>query len=508
MPHPTLTDHITRGLGIRTAGTALELLLTLGIGVLIARLLTPAEYGLFALALSVTIFFEHISGLGMLTALMQRKPLTAAHETAGLVISASTAMGLYVLVFAGAPLIEALLRTPDLAALLRWLGLALLSRGVATVPEALLYREMAFGRVTLIRLTEKTVWGTITLALILYGFGTWALVYGTLFGASVTMVLLWGTYPWTTPLHWDRQAAKDLLGFGTGSLLITLATTLSQRIDVLIVGRQLGPDAVGLYHRAAHLITLPLTAIVSPIHKVVFPALSQVQDDHNRLRRGYLATLRLAAIVAIPLMVGLAGLAPVLIPLVYGPQWAGSVPILQWLALAGICRVILAIHGMVIQATGRVQAQAILHWVWLGLMVVCGGLGSAVGVLGVVWGVIAATGIFCAGMTILALRATGLRWRDVLDSLATGMMVSTALYGVCYVRVWMAWASFPLLSQLLTLTALGALTYLVCLRLWMGSEDRRLISQVAQRLPGWGGPCLCWLLRVPYLLQTSPRRVA
>lgn len=508
-PRPrTLTARSIQGIGWRTVGTVLELLITFAVGIALARLLTPAEYGLFALALSIAIVFEHVSGLGMLQALMQRQPLTPAHETAGLVLSLGGSVCCCLFLWAMAPTAAAWLRTPALASVLRGLSLLLLVRGSATLAEAHLYRDMAFGPLTGIRLTEKLVWAGVTLTLALQGSGTWALVSGSLASGGVMTGLLW----WTARRHplvctWTWRAATDLLGFGTGSFCLTLATTLSHRLDVLIVGRELGGAAVGIYHRAAHLITLPLAAVMSPMNKVLLPALSQVQDDPTRLCRGYLAASRLAALAAIPLMVGLYGIAPVLIPVVYGPPWVAAVPVLQLLTIAGVCRILLTIQGVVVQAHGQVHAQAVRHWLWLGLIAVCGGVGSAWGVRGVAAGVCVATVIFLVSLTAMALRVTGARVRDLITALRTGLLASLAM-GLCVwaVSVWLQDVS-PGVVALGALVVVGLLTYSVAVRWLLTAADRHFLATISQQGPAPLRRLVPWLFHLP-LVGRDTRRIA
>lgn len=154
-----LTARTTRGAGVRVLANALDMLLALGVGVIVARLLTPEQYGLFAMAFSVTIILERVGGLGMLAALTQRQPCTPAHETAGLLVSGGGSVVMAAGLWLAAPSLEQWMRLPGLAPVLSLTGLASLLHGLAVVPEARLQRALAFRRLALIQVSEKAVGG-------------------------------------------------------------------------------------------------------------------------------------------------------------------------------------------------------------------------------------------------------------------------------------------------------------------------------------------------------------
>jgi O-antigen/teichoic acid export membrane protein len=499
-----LTEQCSRGIGFRVFGNALDALLALGVGIIVARIVSPEEYGLFGLALSLTLIIERLGAFGMLPALIQRYPLTPAHEAAGVIVQAGSAVLLSGLLFVGAPVIEALMHMPGLAPILRWQACVLIAHGLALLPESRLHRQLAFDRLSAIQVGEKLIGGGVTVGLVLHGHGVMALVYGTLTGALMRLMCLWVCVPQGVPLVWQSAAFRDLFGYGFWSILIGLATSFSLRMDVLIAGRQIGSEAVGLYHRAAHLATFPLNFLMQPINKVLFPALASVQGQQERLRRGYLSSARFAALVAFPLMVGLWGTADVLVPLVYGPQWHGSVPILQVLSIAGIFRVILTIDGVVIQAQGHMRAQAVRHAAWLVLITVFGMLGSYGGILGIAAGFSVATGVFLVSLTILALRVTQVQFVELLTAIRAGTLASAAMGLSMWGVQRVVGEALPSLSLLLALVCIGCMVYVAAMRLWLTPEDRRLLETVCRSLPARVSALVYVLLGSPVKIKDVP----
>jgi O-antigen/teichoic acid export membrane protein len=166
-----LTARVGHGIGVRVLGNGLETVVALGVGVLVARLVSPAEYGLFGVALTVSLLAEQLGSFGMLQALVQRHPLTPAHESAEVLVSAATAVALSLALVAAAPAVERFMGLAGLAPVLRWQSAVLVARGLALLPESRLQRSLAFGRLTLIQLAEKGIGGALTVALAVWGAG-------------------------------------------------------------------------------------------------------------------------------------------------------------------------------------------------------------------------------------------------------------------------------------------------------------------------------------------------
>jgi len=254
-----------------------------------------------------------------------------------------------------------------------------------------------------------------------------ALAIGSLFTAITTLLLSWIFAPGLISLEFRRHHLRELLGYGSGALFIGIANSLGNRVDNLIIARQLGSEAVGLYQRAFHLVMLPLQHVTGYVHKVLFAAMSSIQTKNARFQRAYLKAVRLSALVAFPLLTMLGTSAGVIIPFVYGPRWEGTVPILQLLTIVGILRILSNTQGLVVQACGQPMSEAVFQAVWLALVVILGSLGSRAGVLGVVVGVFLATCIFCTCMTYLAHSMIDIKVVEWLKAMRTGFLGSVAM---------------------------------------------------------------------------------
>jgi teichuronic acid exporter len=365
-----LTQRTARAIGFRFLGSILDTSLSVTLAIVLARILSPREFGLFSLTLSINAIAEVVGSCGMLRALIQRKNLTPEHEAAATIYKFTSVLIISILIYFAAPSTENIFGLVGLATIMRLQIGALLLHSIALLPESRLNRRLAFDRLTVVHAGAKAVGGLIAILLALNEFGASALAFGSLASALVSTSLLWFCAPGSIPLRFRFDDLRVLMSYGSGILFINIANILTQRLDILIIGRQVGSEAIGLYQRANQLMLLPLTQVTGSIHRVLFPALTSVQSEQERFQRGYLGVVRLSALLAFPLVTGLYITAEVLIPFVYGPKWVGTVPILQVLAIAGIFRILLNTNGLVIQARGRAMAEGVQQGIWLALNMV------------------------------------------------------------------------------------------------------------------------------------------
>ena len=492
----TLTQRAGRAIGFRFIGSALEVTLSLGLGIFLARILPPEEFGLFGITVAIISIAELLGSFGMLRALVQRKNLTPEHQAAGVIFQCGSAIVIGGLLYVGAPAMEALFGMPGLAMVIRLQAGVLVVHSAGLLPETRLHRRLAFDRLVLIRVSDKTLGGVAAIIFAIQGSGAMALAIGSLTGATVGTFLLWVCAPGFIPLLFRPHHLRDLLSYGSGILFINVANTLAQRVDTLIIGRQVGSEAVGLYQRAFQLALLPLSQMTGPVTKVLFPAMSLIQGEQKRFQRGYLAATRLSALMAFPLLTMLGATADLLVPLVYGPMWEATVPILQILAVSGIFRLLMNVHSLVTQASGRVMAEAVRQGIWLILVAVFGFLGSYVGVLGVTIGVTLATCIFFISMTKLTLSITTIRLADWLKVMQTGLLGSTlmglTILGMKYLLV-------NRLSSMLLLgvvACVGLFIYILVCRFCLTRADSELLESICGVLPSRAGDVLRSIFRI------------
>jgi PST family polysaccharide transporter len=452
----SLTTRTTRAAQWRLAGSSVGAVSQLVVGVVLARLLTPADFGVTALAYVVLGLAQPLGDLGLGNAIVQRAGLTERHVRTAFMFS--TLMGLVVaaaLVIV-APLGAAVMRDANVTSVLRALSAGFVFRGAAVVAQALLRRHLDFRRQVLIETASYTLgYGGVAVSLALLGYGVWSLVWGSLAQTLIASIAQLAVVRHSIrPLLAPREL-EDLLGFGLGAAVSACVNYIALNADYFVIGRLMGAFNLGLYSRAYGLMNLPQTYAAGVMSVVMFPALAQVQGEPARVRSGYLLVTRLTAIIAAPAMTAMAIVAPHLVRALYGPQWIGAVVPLQIFSLAGYFRALYHLGGVVAQSVGRVYGE-LWRQVTYAAAVIGGTLvGSRYGLPGVAAGVSAAILYMFVATGQLALRATGTPWR-VYFRVQVGAVVTAGFTGAIALFVRFLLEVGRVSSAMITLAVLAA----------------------------------------------------
>lgn len=414
-PADTLRGRTTRAAQWRLAGTLIGAVFQFGIGVLLARLLSPAEFGLMAVAFVVLGLAQPLGDLGIGNAVVQRAQLTPHHVRAAFTFSVLFGLAITAAILAVAPLAARIMRDPNVAPVLYALAWGFAIRGTAVVAAALMRRDLDFKRQFFIDSGSYVFgYGVVSVTLALLGYGVWSLVAGALaqsiLGSAAQLAVM--RHPWKPLLA--KDPLRDLLGFGLGASLNGGINYVALNGDNFVVGRWIGASGLGLYSRAYTLMNLPFTYASHVMSTVLFPAMSQVQGEPLRLRRAYLLLTQLTAAVAAPAMATMVVVAPHLVPSLYGRRWAGVVTPLQILAAAGYFRALYHLDGVAIQSVGRVYAEVPRQVVYAVLVIGCSLVGTRFGLAGVAVGVDVAIIYMFVALGQLALSATETTWMTYL----------------------------------------------------------------------------------------------
>jgi lipopolysaccharide exporter len=350
----------SQGLGTRTVrgmawaygayvgGRALVLVST----AILARLLTPRDFGVVALALVFTVFFESIKDLGLGQALIVASPEEEA-DRAQTVFAWSVVLGigLAALTAALSPLAADFFHQSQLTGLLPVLGLNFILRALGTTHYSLARKHLNYRVRTVSEVCEVSVRGVIGIALALAGFGAWSLVIGFVAGVAASTIALWLQVPFRPRAHLSRTHLRDLLRFGGVLTIVDVGAVIFYNTDYLFIGRVLGAASLGLYSIGFRIPELAILNVAHVAGDVLFPAYSAI--DRNRLREGYLTSLRYLTMLTVPLAVGLATLARPVILVVFGHQWLGSIPVTRAIAAYTLFATLAIPPGTILKVTRR-----------------------------------------------------------------------------------------------------------------------------------------------------------
>lgn len=348
-----LQGRVARGLTWTLIDTWGSQLLALVIFVILARLLTEADFGLVTFAAVFIFFAQLIVDQGLGDALIQRRSLTRSNiDTAFWVSMATGTLLTLVGILLAAP-IAALLNEPSLEPILRVLSLTFVLTALNSIQMALLRREMAFRSLAVRRLVAVAAGGAVGISLALLGYGVWALVAQQLTYAAVSVLMLWRASPWRPSREFSLSDFRDLLGFGINVLAGDVLQFFSRHMDNLLIGIFLGLNPLGFYGVAYRILDTSQALLVSAARKLAFPVFSRLQNDPERLRRAYARAARGLSVIFLPGFLGLALVAQEAIVVIFGQRWAASAPVAAILFLIGPVLTVQLFSGAVLNAVGH-----------------------------------------------------------------------------------------------------------------------------------------------------------
>lgn len=330
--------------------------------VLLARLLVPADFGLAGMIFVVVGFADAFADFGVGTAIIQRKNVTSKELSSLYWFNILSGLLIFLLIIVGAPWIAALFGQERLLKLLPLAALNFLIVPFGQQFQVLLQREMMFDRLAKIEVVAQLAGTIAAVSFALGGGGVFALIWGLLFSAGTRTALLMvlGWRRWRPTFQFSPRGMGGYLRFGAYRVADFGAFYFASNIDTIVIGRYLGPTALGIYTLGLQLVVWPLTRINPIISRVAFPVLSKVQDDDAALRRGFLEMNKLLATFLFPLLAGLGASAPWLIPFVFGEKWTSSVVILQLLVPVGVVKTLVGPVGQILLAKGYPELSFVL----------------------------------------------------------------------------------------------------------------------------------------------------
>jgi lipopolysaccharide exporter len=398
--------------------------------IILARLLSPEEYGLVALALVLIAYAETFADAGVAQALVYL-PRTREAARAALLISIAAGVLLAGGMFAAASAIATYFNDPAVAPLVQVLAVSILATSLSAVPDALLRRELLFHRITAATVIRALGSGSVTVGMALAGYGAWSLAVGTVAGSLLYAAATWILLPDRVPLQIWRARGRDLrsnLHFGAPAAGSTLLAKLIFDVDYLIIGGILGAQALGYYTLAFRLPEFVILNVFFVLSTVTFPLYSLARNDPKRLRGGYLKSVQIQAVFGVSAGVGLAVVAPVLVPVLFGGQWADAVLPLVFLALYAAARSLGVGANDVYKALGRPGLSIKISLVRLVILVPVLMYATRWGIVGVACAQFCVALVFALGMQAVAAKVIGLRpsqlLRAVLPGLACGAVVA------------------------------------------------------------------------------------
>lgn len=429
---------------------------------ILARLLAKSDFGLVAVAVVAINYLSVLKDLGLGVALIQRKG--DVQEAANTVFTINLFLGLALtaIVIPLAPFVAAYFHDPQVTPVLRWMGASFIVNALGSVHTNWLVRDLDYRRKLVPELGGALTKGVISIGMAYLGYGVWSLVFGQIAGALASLILVWIILPWRPRFVIDRNVAGSLMKFGASVTLIDIITQITDNIDYVIVGRFFGLVPLSIYTLAYRLPEMLLIGNLWVMGGVVFPAFSSIQDRPDDLRRGFLASVRVVELFAVPICLGLLIAADPIVRVVFGDQWLEAIPVLRVLAIYAWVYSLGYHVGGFYKAIGRPDILLRLSLLTLVIILPCLLLGARFGLIGVATGHLVAVLIRRIVSLALATRYVNVSLADIFGELRSSLLGAMVMGPIVFAVSYLSSDLNPFL-QLIFIGLSGAISYLMVL---------------------------------------------
>lgn len=323
------------------------------LGIILARLLSPNDYGLIGLLLVFIVISQVFIDSGFTKALIQKKNRTAEDISTVFLFNIAISIVCYTILWFCAPYVASFYKIPTLTILLRVLALSLIINALFTVRSTLVTINLDFKLIAKINLFATIISGCIAIYLAHIGFGVWSLVYQTLIKSGTTAILFRFSTKWKPTFKFSKSSFKEMFSFGSNLLIGSLLNTTVNNISSLIIGKLISARQLGFYTQGVQYVGIVDKTINAVINKVLLPTLSNIQDQQSLLVKYTKNILKTATILVTPIFFILFILAEPFVYVLLGERWMPAAPIIQLFAIARLITVLSGVNVNLLYVLGR-----------------------------------------------------------------------------------------------------------------------------------------------------------
>ena len=347
-------------------------LVSLIVSIVLARLLDPENYGVISIVMIFITFCDAIVTGGFGNAIVQKKDADELDVNTMLCCSVATSILLYIIIFCAAPYIASFYNMPIIRPILRVLGLRLLISGVNSIQRAWIQKRMLFKRFFISTSFGTIISAVVGISMAYMGKGAWALVGQYLTNSFIDTTVLLITNDWKPRLQFSWKRAKEMLSYGWKVLVTTVVYTIEGDLRSLIIGKKFGSADLAYYDQGKKFPNLLVTNINTSISNVMFPVLSESQNDPTRLKQLCRRAVRIGIYLLSPLLIGLMGVADTFVIAILSEKWAPCIPFLRILTLVFLVRPFTTTCQQSILSVGRsditLKIEIIVNAVAIGIL--------------------------------------------------------------------------------------------------------------------------------------------
>lgn len=350
----------------RIAGQSIQFAL----GIILARLLTPEEYGTIALILIFIVVSQVFVDSGFTQALIQKKNRDENDISTVFLFNMGISVLCYILIWFSSPLIASFFEISELSILLRIMAISLMINGIFTVPNTLLTIDLNFKAPAKVYLVSTTIAGLIAIYLAYTGFGVWALVWQTLIRSVLMAFGLWFSVKWRPRLVFSKNSFDQLFSYGSKLLLASLLTVFFSKLNEFLIGKYIGAKDLGFYSRGVQFTGLVSTTFNSMVNKIFLPSLAPFQDDIPVLVKQTKKIITTTTLISVPIFLTLAIIAKPLILVLLTEKWIAAAPIMQIFCFSRMITVISNINVNLLYVVGKTNLVLRQEYFKVGIRVI------------------------------------------------------------------------------------------------------------------------------------------
>lgn len=456
-----LKDNTIKALGWSGFLQSFSQALSFVIGIFIARLLTPDDFGLVAMVMVFVAFSQLFSDLGFSAALIQRKGVRAIHYISCFWFNSFIGLCLTLIMFTASGAVANFYERQELIGISQSLSVLFLLTSASSVPKAKLLKNLRHKDIGVVEIISNLAAGLFAVALAIYNYSFWSLVGQLLALNIIRLLLLFKISKLSLSLHFSFKELRTLLSFSSTVFGTKVIREGASQIDKLLVGKFIDSSTLGLYSRAYSLMLFPIQNISRVVANVMFPAFSKIQDQPDRVGAIFLKTIGCISFLTFPILLGFATVAPHFIKVVFGEQWLGMTFFLQFFCILGLLLSVVTVTGSIYLGLGRPDLQLKVNLITQPLKIVCLSVGVMFGIDGLLVGYFVSFMVSVFITWSVAMTLVRMNISHILKSIFPALGLSILMAGV-------TWAVnetfFHYYSEILRLTlsvVLGALLYVV-----------------------------------------------
>ena len=474
----SLKQKTVKGLGWSALDNAARYGMQFVIGIVLARLLSPDDYGLLGLVGIVTVVCTALVNGGFTTALIRKKDATEEDYNTAFICNLSMSLLLYTVIFLCAPWIAAFFEREELTALVRASSLGLIIGALGMVQQTRLTKRIDFKTQTKITIAATALSGIVGIGMAFAGFGVWALVAQQLMSQVATTLLLYIYNRWVPRLCFCKESFHDLFGFGWKMMLSALLDAVWKELYQAVVGKFYNPATLGQYTRARHYAHLFSSNLTTVVQRVTYPVLSNIQDDKERMTSAYRRIIRMSMFITATLLFALAAVSEPLIYCMIGPKWHEASTYLPLICLNSTLYPLHAINLNMLQVQGRSDLFLGLEVIKKIITLVPLFIGAFVGIIPMLWANIAMGIVAYFLNSYYSGRLLGysswMQLKDIAPSLGVASATALSVYFLKFLPL-SYWVVLP------TQVLVGALAFFIICRMFRLNEYKEIRDILRKR---------------------------